>query len=79
MLVFDREWDGEIIMGKTFKDHKDYDPLRSRKPRRPKLHRGCALHGQKDCEWCMNNLTVEDRRNFMPQWEIDEESQNNDN
>jgi hypothetical protein len=58
-------------MGKTYKDHKEYDPTTGKMGRksRTKLRRGCAIHGDKNCEWCMNNLTIEERRNRMPQWD----------
>lgn len=56
-----RKLDGVKFVGKTYKDRKDYDPT-NRKRKKFKRSRGCAIHGKKDCEWCLNNLQIQTRK-----------------
>lgn len=64
-------------MGKTFKDTKDYRPVpRAKGKRNPGFtRRGCNLHGVKNCDWCMSNLTFDERKN-LEWWDGDQD--NND-
>jgi hypothetical protein len=48
-------------MGKTRKDKPGYIPKgMSRKGRG--YRRGCLLHGSENCDWCLNNLTIREKR-----------------
>jgi len=44
-------------MANTYKDRKGYRAVKV-----GRLHRGCNIHGKKNCGWCAQKLTIQNVR-----------------